>query len=47
MATIKGLTDQTSEGTARTATAVGDLTQMAEDLRRSVAGFKLPAGALR
>jgi twitching motility protein PilJ len=47
MATINGLTEETSEGTERTATAISDLTQMAEDLRRSVAGFKLPAGALK
>lgn len=46
MTSINGLTGQTSDGTARTAAAVGELATMAEDLRRSVAGFKLPAGAL-
>ncbi len=46
MTSINGLTGQTSDSTARTAAAVGELAKMAEDLRRSVAGFKLPAGAL-
>ncbi len=33
---------QTSEGTNETAGSVGKLTELANDLRHSVAGFKLP-----
>ncbi len=41
MQQIQEITSQTTEGTKLTAESVGQLTQLAEELRDSVAGFKL------
>lgn len=41
MQVIQEITTQTTEGTQRTANSVGQLTSLAEELRTSVAGFKL------
>ncbi|WP_101925158.1 MULTISPECIES: methyl-accepting chemotaxis protein [Luteimonas] len=43
MHTIQSITAQTSQGANQTAASIGNLAQMAADLRRSVADFKLPA----
>ncbi|HQY81262.1 MAG: methyl-accepting chemotaxis protein [Thermomonas sp.] len=43
MNTIQSITAQTSQGASQTAESVGILAQLAADLRRSVADFKLPA----
>jgi twitching motility protein PilJ len=43
MDVIREITEQTSVGTASTASAIGQLAELAERLRGSVAGFKLPA----
>ncbi|MGI9333732.1 MAG: methyl-accepting chemotaxis protein, partial [Gammaproteobacteria bacterium] len=42
MNVIQEITMQTSEGTSEAANSVGNLTTLANELRRSVAGFKLP-----
>ncbi len=42
MNVIQEITLQTSEGTTETAEAVAELAELAVELRRSVAGFKLP-----
>lgn len=42
MKSIQEITFQTTEGTGSTATAVGNLANMTDDLRQSVTGFKLP-----
>ena len=42
MNVIQEITSQTSAGTGATAQAIGDLADMALELRESVAGFKLP-----
>ncbi|TQV69635.1 chemotaxis protein [Exilibacterium tricleocarpae] len=42
MNVIQEITSQTSSGTGATATSIGNLADMALDLRESVAGFKLP-----
>ncbi len=42
MSVIQEITLQTSEGTTETAEAVAELAELAVELRRSVAGFKLP-----
>ncbi len=42
MATIQEITKQTSQGAGNTAVSVGNLANLAADLRRSVANFKLP-----
>ncbi|MEE9343471.1 MAG: methyl-accepting chemotaxis protein [Gammaproteobacteria bacterium] len=42
MHVIQEITSQTSEGTIETADSIGHLTALAEDMSRSVAGFKLP-----
>jgi twitching motility protein PilJ len=42
MKVIQQITTQTSEGTRETASSIGNLTGLASELRRSVAGFKLP-----
>jgi len=39
---IQEITTQTSAGTGATAQSIGNLAEMALDLRESVAGFKLP-----
>ncbi len=39
---IQEITAQTLEGTNQTATAIGRLADLAEDLQKSVAGFRLP-----
>ncbi|MGQ9424931.1 methyl-accepting chemotaxis protein [Gilvimarinus sp. F26214L] len=44
MNVIQEITSQTSAGTGATARSIGNLAEMASDLRDSVAGFKLPAG---
>ena len=41
MQQIQEITSQTTEGTKQTAESVGQLTKLAEELRDSVAGFKL------
>ncbi|MBC7756160.1 MAG: methyl-accepting chemotaxis protein [Bdellovibrio sp.] len=41
MQQIQAITSQTTEGTKQTAESVGQLTKLAEELRDSVAGFKL------
>lgn len=43
MGVIRQITSQTSEGAGHTAESIGRLTELAADLRRSVADFKLPA----
>jgi twitching motility protein PilJ len=43
MNTIQSITAQTSQGASQTAQSIGNLAQLAADLRRSVADFKLPA----
>ena len=42
MRNIREITVQTSQGTSETARDIGDLVAMSEQLRKSVAGFKLP-----
>ena len=42
MSVIQEITTQTSDGTAQTATSIGMLADLADDLQRSVAGFRLP-----
>ena len=42
MNVIQEITSQTSAGTSATANAIGNLAEMATDLRESVTGFKLP-----
>jgi twitching motility protein PilJ len=42
MELIRQITTQTSRGASQTAESIGHLTQLATDLRRSVADFKLP-----
>ncbi len=42
MNVIQEITMQTSEGTNEVAVSIGNLTELANELRRSVAGFKLP-----
>ncbi|GMU43051.1 MAG: type IV pili methyl-accepting chemotaxis transducer N-terminal domain-containing protein [Xanthomonadales bacterium] len=42
MAVIQEITTQTSVGASQTAESIGNLAQLAADLRRSVADFKLP-----
>ncbi|MGB0721536.1 MAG: methyl-accepting chemotaxis protein [Gammaproteobacteria bacterium] len=39
---IQAITRQTSAGTGQTAVSIGRLAELVDDLRRSVAGFKLP-----
>ncbi len=41
MQQIHSITSQTSDGTRKTANSIGQLTSLAEELRASVAGFKL------
>ena len=43
MKIIQGITIQTSEGTKRAAESIGELTDMADSLKKSVASFTLPA----
>jgi twitching motility protein PilJ len=43
MNTIQSITAQTSQGASQTAESIGNHAQLAADLRRSVADFKLPA----
>ncbi len=43
MNAIQQITTQTSIGTSATASSVGNLAELANELRKSVAGFKLPA----
>lgn len=42
MGVIQEITSQTSQGASQTAESIGNLAQLASDLRRSVADFKLP-----
>jgi long-subunit fatty acid transport protein len=42
MNVIQEITSQTSAGTTATAKSIGNLAEMANMLRESVAGFKLP-----
>lgn len=42
MTTIREITSQTSAGSTTTAQSIGDLADMANEMRQSVAGFKLP-----
>ncbi|KZZ45040.1 hypothetical protein A3755_20570 [Oleiphilus sp. HI0085] len=43
MNVIQEITSQTSSGTTATAKSIGNLAEMASQLRASVSGFKLPA----
>ena len=43
MNVIQEITTQTSEGTTQTSNSIGDLANLANELKNSVAGFKLPA----
>lgn len=43
MNVIQEITMQTSDGTNETAESIGNLTELAAELRKSVAGFKLPS----
>ncbi|HUH37334.1 MAG TPA: methyl-accepting chemotaxis protein [Spongiibacteraceae bacterium] len=45
MNVIQEITSQTSAGTTATARSIGNLAEMANELKRSVAGFKLPEEA--
>lgn len=42
MNVIQEITNQTSEGSQNTATAIGTLAELADELNNSIAGFKLP-----
>ena len=42
MHVIQEITMQTNTGTNETAQSIGNFAELAEELRRSVAGFKLP-----
>ncbi|HEB97270.1 MAG TPA: chemotaxis protein [Sedimenticola thiotaurini] len=42
MQVIQEITTQTTEGTSHTAASIGTLADLAEDLQRSVSGFRLP-----
>jgi twitching motility protein PilJ len=42
MNAIQEITSQTSQGASQTAESIGNLALLANDLRRSVADFKLP-----
>ena len=42
MNVIQEITLQTSEGTEETSASIGKLSEMSNELRKSVAGFKLP-----
>ncbi|TVO70837.1 methyl-accepting chemotaxis protein [Sedimenticola selenatireducens] len=42
MSVIQEITTQTSDGTNQTAASIGSLADMADELQRSVAGFRLP-----
>ena len=46
MNVIQEITSQTSAGTTATAKSIGNLAEMANQLRESVAGFKLPESGL-
>jgi hypothetical protein len=46
MNVIQEITSQTSVGASQTAESIGNLAQLAANLRRSVADFKLPAERL-
>ena len=43
MTSIQEITTQTSQGAVQTADSIGNLANLAADLRRSVANFKLPS----
>lgn len=47
MNVIQEITSQTSTGTTTTARSIGNLALMAQELKNSVAGFKLPEGTKR
>ncbi len=42
MSVIQEITTQTSDGTIQTATSIGNLAELADDLQRSVSDFRLP-----
>ncbi len=42
MNVIQEITTQTSAGTNETAASIGNLAELANELRHSVAGFRLP-----
>lgn len=42
MSVIQEITNQTADGTRQTAASVGTLAELADELQRSVAGFRLP-----
>jgi twitching motility protein PilJ len=42
MISINEITGQTAESSVATASAIGTLNQLAQELRQSVAGFRLP-----
>ncbi len=43
MGVIQEITQQTTDGTNQTANSIGKLAELADDLQRSVSGFRLPA----
>jgi twitching motility protein PilJ len=43
MTVIQEITNQTSEGTQQTASSIGALADLADELQKSVAGFRLPS----
>jgi len=43
MSVIQEITNQTADGTRQTAASVGTLAELADELQRSVAGFRLPS----
>jgi twitching motility protein PilJ len=43
MSVIQEITNQTADGTRQTAASIGTLAELADELQRSVAGFRLPS----
>jgi len=46
MSQVQGITTQTTNDAQQTAASIGDLFELANELRTSVAGFRLPRGAI-
>ena len=46
MEAIRDITSQTSAGTAKTAVSIDQLADLSQDMKRSVAGFKLPEASI-
>jgi len=45
MQVLREISSQTAESTAATSSSIGKLAELAAQLRKSVTGFRLPAGA--